>query len=488
MVKGSLKILGSNIVSTPFNLAKVFIIVRVLDPPSYGVLNLFTVILSYSVWFEFGILSGMDKMIPFLRGQSNYTELNRIKNTAFTGFNLLYLFLACIIFVAPFMPFFSFSNEINTGIRLLSVIILLSALQNFYLTLLRANKQFGIIGTMNVIFAASAVLCLLLIYKTTLNRLHATLVSLIMAYIISLLFGILRLKLTFRLNLNMGRLKQIINTGFPIVIIGIGFVVFTSIDRWIIARYLTKSQLGYYALGVTISNFLFGFMAVFAYTFFPWAREKFGKDKDLINFDLHVNKIMKVMSYIVALPCCLLIVSLPFIYKTFFYKYLAGLSSANFLIFGIFSISIATISGTLLVAIDKQKIIVFAQAVGIVAMLIANYFAVRFTSSILGVAAVTAFIFSLYSFFIISCSLRYTGGSYIQICKVILRLFLPFILGLLIIGLLKFAASLFNLSDFIIAILGFFIISVSFIAFLYIQDSEILNELKIVLNYKKFVK
>ncbi len=484
MIKGSIKVLTGNIISYPFNIAKVFIIARALDPAIYGVFNLFTVILSYGLWCELGILSGMDKTIPFLRGKLNYEEVANVKNVAFTWFNIAYLALAVTLLVVSFFPFFSHSSEVNVGVRLLSVLVFTSALQNFYLTVLRADKKFGTIGITNAVLAVSSVLLLLLAYKSVFNKLYATLVALIMAYAISLLFCMLRSKLTFKINLSVSRLIRIIHTGFPLVIIGIGFTIFTSIDRWVIAKYLEKSQLGYYAFGVSISNLLFGMMSVFAYVIFPLIREKFGKDNDLLKFKLYIHKVMALMSYIVALTSCLLIASLPFMYKTFFYKYLAGIKSANFIIIGVFFISLATITGNFLVAVNKQRVIILAQAIGIILMLTGNYFVIKFTNNITGVAVVTAFLFSLYSIFIISCAFRYVGDGYLEIFKSIFRLFLPFILGGVIIILLKLLFNILNYSEFIMAFISALVITLIFAALFQAQYKGIFTTIKTLLNKK----
>ncbi|MDD5129517.1 MAG: oligosaccharide flippase family protein [Candidatus Omnitrophica bacterium] len=437
MLKGALKILGGNIISYPFNLAKVFIIAKVLDPGTYGVFSLFTVILSYSLWCEFGILSGMDKIIPYLRGKSDYTELNNIRNAAFTWFIFVYLFLIIVLFFVTFIPGFSFSKEINVGLRLLSVVIFLSVVQNFFLTIARAEKRFGTIGMTNAVFAVSSVLLLLLFFKAPLDRLHATLISFILAYAISLLFCMLRSEFNFKMNLSVSKLKKIIHMGFPIVVIGISFTIFTSIDRWVIVKYLGKSQLGYYAFGMSIANFLFGLMAVFAYVSFPLVRERFAKESDLTKFNPYMHNTMLLMSYIIAFSSSILIATLPFVYKNIFYKYASGLESAYFLIIGIFFISMATIPGNFIVAINKQKVIIFAQAIGIAVLLIADYLVVKLTGSITGVSAVTAGTFFIYSVFVISCSFKYVGDTYAKSFKLILKLLLPFALGLLIVFLLR---------------------------------------------------
>ena len=485
MLKGSLKILSGNMVSYPFHIAKALIIAKALEPATYGILNLFNIILSYSLWCECGIVSGMDKLIPFLNGKLDFDGARQIQNIAFTWFSILYLCLSGVVGTLSY--FMNFSNEINIGLRFLSILILLSAVQNFYITLLRAKKKFGIIGATNAILAVSMVCFVLLFYRTNLNRLHATLLGFIAAYCVSFLFCQIFSKMTFKFNPNLARLKEIVQIGLPLVVLGICFVILISVDRWMIARYFPKTELGYYAFGATIANLMFTSLSVFAYVFFPFVREYYGKNNDLTEIRPHLYKMMFFMSYFASLASAFLIISFPIIYKVFFSKYLPGLISANYLVFGTFFISLSTIMTVFLVGINKQKIIIFTQIIGIIFSLVLNFLIIKMTNSINGVAFVTALVFAFYGIFIIFYALGQIEANEKQRIKMAMKFLFPFWVSILIIWLLRILLKLLNLSEFILLGIEFGAFGFVFGVFFWSQNKKekFFEEIKTLLACNK---
>lgn len=424
--------------SNIFNVLRVFIIARALGPQSFGIWNLFNVILAYSFYAEFGMLSGMDKMIPLLRGQSNYSEVESIKNITFTWFNMLYLILVGILIIISFIPIFQFSREVSIGIRLLSIVILLATVQNFYLTILRAEKRFGLIGVTNVTFAISFVVFLLLVYKTNLDKLHATLTAFIGAYIVSLSFCVLRAKLNFKINCDRDKIKKIILTGFPIVIIGTGFVLFTSIDRWIVARYFSENQLGYYAFAVSMSTILYGLVAVFAYVYYPVARENIGKSDNAGLLRADANRLTMIACYFTAGIGLTLMILMPTICHLFFPQYVPGLQIINYVIIGYCFLSNASVSGNLLVAIDKQRYVLVTQFVVAFLVLMLDCFVVRLGLGIEAVAIVTAVSYFLYSACIMVRMLSCVGVAVPDIPRGLTKFYMPIFLSLLAVVIFGF--------------------------------------------------
>jgi O-antigen/teichoic acid export membrane protein len=429
MIKDSLHVLSGTFISNLLGIARLFIIARTLSPKDYGAWNLFTVALSYSVWFEFGALSGMDKMIPYLRGQSKYAEADYLKNLTFTWLSIVYFSLILLFVLISYNPFYHFTDEVRIGMRLLSITMLLGAMQNFLLTVLRAEKQFAIIGVVTAALSVLFLVFLLILYQTNMNGLCATLTAFNLAYVGSIALCLYMSKLRFTLKFGVGALKEIIWIGFPLVVLGIGFVLLTSIDRWIIAKYLSRTELGNYALAITIANLLFLLASVFAYVFFPKIREKLATVHDIRMLDGYVYKVTVGVSYLTACSAALLMIHLPWMYAGFFPKYLPGMDCAFILIVGFFFLSTSTIAGNFLVATNKQNLILAAQASTIVCGLILDYLAIRFIHNILGVAAATALMFSLYGAFItvygFAC-LR-TGGRIIL--KTLIRLYFPMVVG-----------------------------------------------------------
>jgi O-antigen/teichoic acid export membrane protein len=453
MIVDSLKVLAGTVVSNLLTVVRTFIIIRNLNPETYGVWNLFTVFLSYTIWFELGVLSGTDKLIPFLRGQSNLAEVVRMRNVSFTTMIILYLFLAAVIFVVSGTPAGLFPPEISPSVRLLAIVAFLAAMQNYFLTLSRAEKKFGTISMTNGLFTLSVVILLPVLYLHMQDKLFATLLSFILAYSLSVLFCIRSSGLTFRLDLDVPTLKRMIQAGYPLVFIGIGFVIFMSVDRWMIASYLTKWDLGLYAFGYTIGIMLYSLVAVVAYVLYPRMLEKIGEGHSGAYFRPHVYRALVIMSSMVAVSGCMVMISLPLLCHLFFPLYSDALNLTGILMAGFFFLSIATISGNFLVAADRQNTILRLQVLLIVCGFFAYLFAIKTTGDVHGVAVVTACTLSLYGFFILYFSFRHMECTFRESCRILLTLSVPLLGGAIVWYALKTANDRFSAQYELIVIL-----------------------------------
>jgi len=425
LIKDTLKVLLGTAVANLFTVIRTFMIVRQLNPETYGVWNLFTVLLSYSIWCELGVLSGMDKMVPIFRGQSRDDDAEDTRNVAFTSMIIIYSLLTVVILLVAFIPAYPFSPEILTGLKLLAVVAFLAAMQNFYLTVARAEKKFGIIGIANGLFAIMVVAGLFIYYKTVGNKLHATLLSFILAYSTSLFICIAFSGLTFRFRMSLSRLKTIIPTGFPLILIGIGYFLFTSVDRWIIAKYMTKWELGQYAFSYTCGILLFSLGAVVAYVLYPRMLEKFGEGCDDAHFRAPVYMAVRIMSYVIAFSTCVLLILLPVLGPAYFPSYVPALPMTAIMVIGFFFISVATIAGNFLVAANRERRILLLQIIGIVAACITDYAVIKATGDVRWVVRATACCFSLYGVLIIYSSFRQMRCNTLEAINVVMNLAVP---------------------------------------------------------------
>lgn len=473
MFKDSVKILIGTAIANLFSILRTFMIVRQLNPEIYGIWNLFTVVLSYSLWCEFGVLSGMDKLVPYFKGQSNHEEAFFARDIAFTMLILIYLVITGGFALAASVPLYPFPPEILTSLYLLGGIIFLSAMQNFFLTVSRAEKKFGFISFTTAFFAIATVILLLFAYEFLENKLHATLWAFLLSYALSMMLCLFASGLTFRFRLNLAKLKNIIATGFPLILIGIGYILFTSVDRWMIAAFLTKWDLGLYAFGYSVGILLYSIVAVVAYVVYPRMREKFGEGMNSTFFRPHITKALVAMSYIVGLSGSVLMISLPFLCRFFFPSYAGAVSMTGILMAGFFFVSLATIAGNFLVAADRQNTILFLQVLLTGGVLLADYLVIQTTGDVHGVAVATACFLSLYGLAIIYSSYRHMQCSFQESCRILLGLAVPLAVAMMIsCGLLAANGRLFAQDSYMVLIPEILVVTSIFVGIFVVQGKK----------------
>jgi len=473
MVKDSLKVLSGTFIANACGIIRLYIISKALTPERYGIWNLLMLIPAYVLILDFGVLTGMDKTVPTFRGQSRNEEIEAVKSTTFTALFILAVLFSIILFLISFVGNNIFESMTIIGLRLLSIVVFCSVLQNFYLTVLRAEKEFGLISKANSAFAISSVLYLILLYSTPFNKFYTTIISIIFAYVTSLLICIFFSAYKFMWMLDYKILKKLIKIGLPLVFTGINFLLLTSIDRWIIAKYLSKVELGNYALGATFASLLFMLSSVFGYVIYPRILEKYGQCSDEKKLESYILRATMVLTSIVGIACCMIVQLLPFIYDTFFPLYKGGQFAASFIITGMFFLSITTIMGNYLIAVNKQSRIILFQIIFIASGIVGYYFVTSLIGNIQSVAIVTAILFFLYGSTIVIYSLITLGCPYNKIIKTLFEFISTIVIGFISIFLFKFANKLiFNFSDSHESLIGALILMVIYILYFVASDKR----------------
>jgi hypothetical protein len=96
IIKDSSKFLSATVIAQVVSLVRGFILPVLFEPVQLGVWNLMNVILGYGANSHLGLLHGMNKTIPCLRGQNRTQEIEDVKSSIF-WLNLL------LGLVAPFL-------------------------------------------------------------------------------------------------------------------------------------------------------------------------------------------------------------------------------------------------------------------------------------------------------------------------------------------------------------------------------------------------
>ncbi len=71
--------------------------------------------------------------------------------------------------------------------------------------------------------------------------------------------------------------RELVVVGFPSHLNGLLYNIFLSIDRWLILTFLGLTSLGYYALGMTINQYLFQFSYAFGNVLSPHLVERYSE-------------------------------------------------------------------------------------------------------------------------------------------------------------------------------------------------------------------
>lgn len=408
IIKNSTQYLAASLVGQSISLIRTVLLPVLLSPSQLGMWNLINVIISYGANAHVGLLDGMNKVIPFLRGNNKQVQIDQIKDSVF-WVNLL---LGGFSGVAIWFAFSWILPEVyELCLRIAACILSLQLIFFYYFSLLRADNRFGLLS---IGVAGSSVASTILILGGIIafhDRLHGALIGLLASNGLILVFWMVSSGYRYAIQIRIDAIKMVFRLGFPIIIIGFLNTILISIDRWMIAAWLDEKLLGYYALGFMASSMIAFVPGSVANVLYPRMLESFGRNLDpqsSRNLLLLPMRALAVMMLVIIVTAN---VFLPMIIQLFLPKYLASIPVLKVMIPGAFFISLMPLATNYLISTNRQNIIITIQVIWIILCLTGNYLVLKTGYSIIGIAVVTMVCFSIQSLTTMSIALTQAEGQ-----------------------------------------------------------------------------
>ena len=441
IISGSTHVLGGTIASSVLGMFRSLIIAEGLGPSLYGIWNILMVIFTYNSYVNLGLVSGMNKEMPYLRGKGDIAQAEKIKDNTFWAVSVIAAIVNILLIAASVVFQDHLPRGMVAAVCILAITNILFQLYNFLISLLRTDKAFGSLGLATILLSLTSLACVILFFKLLPNKLYGALSALLLGYFFVSIYIFSRMKYRVKLTLNLRLIMSIFKTGFPLIIIQIGAILFISIDRWMIAGMIDQINLGYYGIGLTMANFLFAGASTVAFTLYPFMLERFGQTNDARQSEKLVYTPIIVLSYLMGVTCTLIALVTPLLITYVLPAYIPGINAAIILILGIYFISIMTISGNFLVSVNKQNNVLYIQMAVIPLSIVLNYALIKIGLGIEGVALGTATAYFFYGTGVIFLALRNFTRSYKDLLLKIGKIYFPFTVSLLAYLFLKLVFS-----------------------------------------------
>jgi len=367
-----------------------------LGPANYGILNF---IESYYLMLYGLAMFGLDivltKNLVILKNDNFYDFINT---------SLLILFVLSLIFyLINILVLFNF---IDFGYENLILMISLLLFLNPFLVieyLLTSKNKLRYISVVKII--AYLISSSLKLYAIYLKLELETFIFIMMIENFLLYIGYIYLvrnqikTFKFSLTYNFKLVIKILKEGFPIFLYGLGAIIYSRIDIFMIQRYLTDTDLGNYTASFKLIAFLMFLPGILSTSFFP-------KIVSESNFSLNSDYIKKMYRYtfifsiIIFITCFILG---PFMINTLFgEEFKTSLMIYNILIFIIIISSISAVYGKVIYSVNLQNRLLLRSIIGIMLNIVCNYFFIK-AYGVIGSASATIisliFIELIYDFF-----------------------------------------------------------------------------------------
>lgn len=370
---------------------------RHLGPEAYAPWNVMQPIISYYAVITLGIPNAVNREIPFLIGAGRQFEAQNIADTSFTSLCILLLIGT---FGWAFLSISGASGLIGESVPIFAALLVVWHLYNYAQILLKSRIEFKRM--------ALQLTCYGLVYPVlTLSGVNALgfdgflLGNILTALlVVVLIFWMSPIRVHWNVDIQLSlRLARI---GWPIMGAGLLFAIFMSVDRWLIAAFLEKQELGYYTVAAIASGLFVIIPSIVSQQIYPRIVFEYGKTMDvrrlrrLMLMEMSMN--LAIMTPVVAIAYVLL----PTFVGRYMPAYLEGVSAARIILAGMLPLCLVTAFGSFLNTINRQIWYFSAQFIGIFCNLILGILFVKAGRGLDGVALSTAISYWIYSLCVIS--------------------------------------------------------------------------------------
>ncbi len=418
-------------------LVRGFVIPKLLDPTLFGVWRSLLIITDFSRVGHLGTISALTREVPFHLGKSDTKSLARIRNVGFTSSVLSAGLISSGILASSF---FVSSPLIALCLRWFAALVLVQQVILFADTYLSGCKEFGFLSRINIFRSiATAVFSIGLAWRYGLSGL---IWGTVLTTALILFLFMKKLKFAVRFEFPWSTVVQLVKIGFPLLSTGILYNVLNSIDKLMVIRWLGTTEMGYYALGLTIVSFVFQLAYTFSQVVSPRLIERYSHKEQVDDVRAYVMKPLLGLGF--GMPVILggCYFASGFLYSVYLPDYFPGLTSLRVLLMGMYFGTLWVCLISFFLSLKKQAKIIPVYIAAIVVNAVLNYGFIHAGYGITGVAVGTSLANCFFSVVLIGYAVSHFYKRWSEYVRLFVQLLLPFLFGIFLVLLIQSNAKL----------------------------------------------
>ena len=376
-----------------------------------------------------GVYQGTARQIPAHRGRGDYESSAEVADTG-GSFSLVAIGVAGTLLAIVAVVFGgSWAPEIRWGLVITGLTAPLRLLCDYHESLMQATKRWNVSAVLELVKGV-ATLTLTTVAVIWLGF-YGMFVGLFL--MIGIEFGMWRQfrliswrRPAFHWSIQWGRVRELLSYGLPILIHGQIWYLFLAIDNLIVASFLDVRQLGFYALAVSVTNYILYLPKSIGATLFPRMTERFsssGEVGSVRHFAVDTQRLLAFL--LVPLFMGAAFYLLPVLIRQGLPDFVPAIPVVHIMVAASFFISLVNMPIKLLITTGLRWQLTGLMALCLGVNAVANYLAVAvFDWGLSGAAGATAFsyfvTFAVMTAFSLSRSMtrRATAGQIFELLAV----------------------------------------------------------------------
>ena len=232
-------------------------------------------------------------------------------------------------------------------------------------------------------------------------------------------------------------LMDLAKIGIPLIVIGLIYTVLLSVDRIMIIKMIGAKELGFYSIAILAFTYTNTFPKLFGIVLFPSMQEELGKTESVTGILHYVKKPVFMMAHVFPFALAAAYFIIPILVGYVLPRYTAGLVSMRILLIGCFFISLAGFAQNLVIARNRQVLLIPFILLALIAGVGMNYILVKRGFGIEGIAMGTSIAYLIY-FLCIFLYVLIHAKDHKNILKFFAQTCLPLVYASLLILCLEF--------------------------------------------------
>jgi len=377
------------------------VVASIVGPRDFGIWNLLNLVLVYGAYAPLGVGNGMNRDVPLFKGRGNVNKVREVRSVSagFIGLSTM-IIAACLVLIAPFVV----DSSTVLALRLVSGLFLVFQLYNFCQIYLVSDSRFDQMSYQQIAFAVLLpAVAIPLAYKWKLN---GFIVGQGFAYLAAALFMAKMVGFNFKPHLDWPEVRRLIRVGLPIAAVGLSYGLLTTVDRWVVQKYLGTTQLGYYSLTIVVGSVVTMLPKVLSDQIYPRMAETYGNTSDYRSLKRWIVGQIISTGAVLSLVVMVAFFALPPLVRVALPAYQPGILPMRISLIGFLFLPLAGAFGNFLNTVSKQMYYLAVQLFAIPLEIILSILLIRLGMGIEGVALAMAITSFLYCFALFLVGMR----------------------------------------------------------------------------------
>ncbi|MFA6601151.1 MAG: oligosaccharide flippase family protein [Candidatus Omnitrophota bacterium] len=383
---------------------------RFLGPVQTGIWSLLQIILVYSAYVPLGVTEATSREIPFYHGKGDYAKADEIKNVIYSFSTVMSALVAigCVVY-ALFMHG-SLRPELFYGLLMMGVLVMLQRSSNLHISFLRGYKLFSIAAVQMVLSAI--VNALLVVFFTMRFKVYGFMVAMALSFVFNVAYIHFRHRFSFRWNFDFRRIWDLIQYGFPLILVSLLSTIFLTIDKLMIAKILGVEALGLYSVALLAYTYLHNLPNSIGIVLIPNFHQKFGETQNAEGLKGYLEKSTQVFEVIMPLLIATGWFFIPYFARLVLPDFEGSIPPMKYLITSVFWVALIHPYSYFLVVIRKQVLLLPIIGGACALAFLANLFSLTHGFGILGVGIATTFVYfcNFTATYFLACRWLYPAG------------------------------------------------------------------------------